>query len=172
MRKPQQHTDGKQTEKQGHENATKTIKYANSKIPLQTIIMHVVYQIVLFYLILNSKHSFRSTVKLRWRSREWATLAMYSNDDEDDHLHIYHRQEEGSKTFWNHLNDVLLVLVVYTPYYTRNLLNSFIYWHEARIGWKLIEGVSMQTKKMKFVFAFPTLPQSELCQTDECCFSV
>lgn len=30
-------------EKQGHENATKAIKYVNSKIPLQTIIMHVVY---------------------------------------------------------------------------------------------------------------------------------
>lgn len=59
-------------EKQGHKSATKTIKYVNSKIPLQTIIMHVVYQIVLFYLILNSKHSLSTWIEQEIdREREW-----------------------------------------------------------------------------------------------------
>lgn len=99
--------------------ATKTIKYVNFKIPLQTIIMHVVYQIVLFYLILNSEHSFVYIASgIERTSAEEKAERTCMKDTLLLLAEIPHKKN-GPYTYPKRIpSDMLLVRFVYTPYYT------------------------------------------------------
>lgn len=70
--------------------------------------------------------------------------------------YIQHQQRNDTLQFVHTKpirSDVLLVQFVYTPYYTWNLLNSFIYWHEPRVGFELILGICYTTHTKSFRFS-------------------